>query len=48
MNFDLGPVGFDRAFHELSKYIKFVKFGSVDFPILNFEVCISIEFDLEK
>ena len=48
MNFDLGPVGFDRAFHELSKYINFVKFGSVDFPIFNFENSICREIWIKE
>jgi hypothetical protein len=33
----LNPVGLDGAFHELSKNIKFVEFGSVDLDLLNFE-----------
>jgi hypothetical protein len=34
--FDLNPVWLDGAFHELSKYIKFVKIGSVVLKIFNF------------
>jgi hypothetical protein len=32
----LNPVGLDGAFHELSKYIKFVKIGSVVLKKFNF------------
>jgi hypothetical protein len=42
--FDLNPVWLDGAFHELSKYIKFVKFGSVDLSLLNFETSIRWQF----
>jgi hypothetical protein len=31
----LNPVWLDRVFDELSKYIKFVRFGSVDLDLLN-------------
>ena len=40
--FDLNPVGLDGAFHELSKYIKFVEIGSVDLDLLNFESSIRL------
>jgi hypothetical protein len=39
------PMAFDRAFHELSKYIKFTKIGSIDLKLLNFEIGTSKEFD---
>jgi hypothetical protein len=43
--FDLNPVWLDGAFHELSKYIKFVKFGSVDLSLLNFETSIRLQIN---
>jgi hypothetical protein len=41
-------VGFDREFHKLSRNIKFINFGSVDISIFNFELGISIEFELNR
>jgi hypothetical protein len=41
--FDLNPGWLDGAFHELSKYIKFGKFGSVDFDLLKFEIDTSLQ-----
>jgi hypothetical protein len=40
------PVPLFRQFHELSKYIKFAKFGLVEFKLFKFEVGTSIEFEL--
>ena len=40
--FDLNPVELYRVFDELSKYIKFVEFGSVDLDLLNFEAGIRL------
>jgi hypothetical protein len=40
------PVPLFRQFHEVSKYIKVVKFGSVEFKLFKFEVGTSIEFEL--
>jgi hypothetical protein len=45
MNFDLGPVGLDRAFHKLSNNITFAKFGLVDFVLLNFEIGSSMHLN---
>jgi hypothetical protein len=42
----LNPVGLVRENHKLSEYIKFTKFGSVDFKLVKFKVCISIGFEL--
>jgi hypothetical protein len=43
--FDLNPVWLDGAFHELSKYIKFAKFGSVDIFLFTFEVSIRLQIE---
>jgi hypothetical protein len=37
-------VALDRVFDELSKYIKFVEFGSVDLDLLNFEFDTRLQF----
>jgi hypothetical protein len=37
-----------REFHKLSKYIKFIKFGSVDLILLKFENGICSEFELNR
>jgi hypothetical protein len=47
-NFEVRPVGLDRAFHKLFKYIKFIKFGLVDLFLLNFESSSSIEFEFKR
>ena len=44
---EVGPVGLDRAFHKLPKYIKFVKFGQVDLSLLKFEKETSNGFQTE-
>jgi hypothetical protein len=44
----LNPVGLVRAKHKLSEYIKFTKFGSVDFKLFKFEFSISREFELTE
>jgi hypothetical protein len=44
-HFDLNPVWLDGAFHELSRNIKFVKFGSVDLSPLNFEASIRLQIN---
>jgi hypothetical protein len=36
-------VALDRVFDELSRYIKFVEFGSVDLDLLNFESSIRLQ-----
>jgi hypothetical protein len=46
MKLGLRPVGLGRAFHKLSKYIKFIKFGLADFLEFKFEVGARVEFDL--
>jgi hypothetical protein len=38
-------VALDRVFDELSKNIKFVKFGSVDLSPLNFEASIRLQIN---
>ena len=47
-NFGLRPVGLDRSFHKLSKNIKFIKFGSVDLKLFNFEKASASKFDLKR
>jgi IS1 family transposase len=46
-NFNVTQVWLDQAFHKLSKNIKFVKFGSVDLKLFNFEQSICKEFVLQ-
>jgi hypothetical protein len=42
------PVALFRQFHGLSKYIKFVKFGVVDFKLFKFEFSISREIGINR
>ncbi len=42
IDLDVNPVGLDSTFHELSKYIKFVKFGRVVLEKIKFEVGTSL------
>jgi hypothetical protein len=46
--FDLNTIGLDGAFHELSNYIKFVKFGLVDLKLFDFEKSICKEFEFKE
>jgi hypothetical protein len=44
----VNPVGLDRTFHELSKNIKFVKFGLVDLKLFDFEQSICQKNELNQ